>query len=263
MDHVRYTKDGHVAYVTLDRPEVLNAMNLRMHEELAQVWDDVERDDDVRVAVLTGAGDRAFSVGQDITELVARTERGEPPTSFGSVGLPGWPRITQRFEFAKPLIAQVNGYAVGGGCELALACDVVIAAEHATFALPEARLGLIPGAGGAFRLTRQIPYRVAMGHLLTGRDMTAGRAYELGLVNQVVPADELSKCTDEWVGDLLRCSPLSVRAIKNAAAASAHLPLEEAFRTRYAEEERRLTGADTLEGPRAFIEKRAPRWSGR
>jgi enoyl-CoA hydratase/carnithine racemase len=261
---VRYEKRGRVAYVTLDRPRVLNAMDLRMHEELGAVWDDFAADDEIWVGVLTGAGDRAFSVGQDLTELAVRQDAQPAEVrTFGSRGGPGWPRLTERTDLAKPLVARVRGYAYGGGFELALACDVVVASQDATFALPEARLGLVPGAGGVFRLVRQAPYRVALGHLLTGRSLTATRAYELGLVNEVVPADRLDECVDGWVADLLRCAPLAVRAVKEAAGRSVTMPIEQAFTTRYGWEERRMRSRDAREGPRAFVEKRPPRWEGR
>ncbi|MFD6303996.1 enoyl-CoA-hydratase DpgD, partial [Streptomyces sp. NPDC060223] len=256
---VRYEKRGHVAYVTLDRPRVLNAMDLRMHEELALIWDDFEADPDLWVAVLTGAGERAFSVGQDLGELVARFRVGSAGTStFGSRGKPGWPRLTERFDLTKPVVAKVRGHALGGGFELALACDLIIAAEDASFALPEVRLGLIAGAGGVFRLSRQLPYRTAMGHLMTGRPLTAARAYELGLVNEVAPVEELDACVDAWVADLLRCAPLSVRAVKEAAARSATLSLEQAFATRYPQEEARMFSRDASVGPAAFVVKRPP-----
>lgn len=261
---VLYRKEGHIAHVMLNRPEVLNAMDLRMHEELAAVWDDFAADDNMWVAVLSGNGQRAFSVGQDLKELMARTAEGTAGSStFGSRGKPGWPRLTERFDLTKPVVAKVRGYAFGGGLELALACDLIIAADDATFALPEARLGLIAGAGGVFRLIRQVPYRVAMGYLLTGRTMTADRAAQLGLVNEVVPADLLDGCVDGWVQDILRCAPLAVRAAKEAGAASAALSLPQAFMTRYVEEERRMQSRDAQEGPLAFVEKRSPRWLGR
>jgi enoyl-CoA hydratase/carnithine racemase len=261
---VRYEKNGHRARVTLDRPEVLNAMDLRMHEELAEVWDDFEADDNLWVAVLTGAGTRAFSVGQDLKELADRDRAGTAGTAtFGSRGKPGWPRLTERFGMAKPVIAGVRGYAWGGGFELALACDIVVAAEDASFALPEARLGLMAGAGGAFRLTRQLPWKTAMGHMLTGRPLDARRAFDLGLVNDVVAADSFESCLDGWVADILRCAPLAVRAIKEAAAKSAAMPLEEAFAATYPWEERRMRSQDAIEGPRAFAEKREPRWQAR
>lgn len=258
---VRYEKRGHVAYVTLDRPAVRNAMDLRTHEELATIWDDFEADDELWLGVLTGSGSHAFSAGQDLRELVGRVRDGEPPSTFGSRGRPGWPRLTERFSLTKPLIARVNGHALGGGFELALACDIIVAAEHATFALPEARLGLIAGAGGVFRLTRQLPARTAMGYLLTGRRMTAARAFELGLVNDVVPAEELDDRVEEWVRDILSSAPLAVRAIKEVAATSAELSLEQAFATRYVWEERRMHSRDAREGPLAFVEKRAPEWT--
>jgi dehydration protein DpgD len=259
---VRYDKRGRVAHITLNRPRALNALDLRTHEELAAIWDDFERDPDLWVGVLTGAGDRAFSVGQDLKELVARTRSGAAPSTFGSRGAPGSPRLTERFALSKPLIARVNGYALGGGFELALACDIIVAAEHATFGLPEAKLGLIAGAGGVFRLTRQIPFKVALGHLLTGRHMSATRGYELGLINEVVPAGDLDACVDRWVEDILQCAPLAVRAIKEAALKAADLSLPDAFTARYEWEERRMNSDDCREGPLAFVEKRRPDWKG-
>jgi dehydration protein DpgD len=263
VTRVRFTKQGHVARVTLDRPAVLNAMDLRMHEELADIWDDIETDDRIRVTVLTGAGDRAFSVGQDLKERARRDVQGVSASSFGSRGQPGWPRLTERFGFSKPVVARVDGYALGGGFELALACDVVIASDRATFGLPEARLGLVPGAGGVFRLIRQLPQKVAMGHLLTGRRLDAATAHAYGLVNEVVPAGRLDECVDGWVADLVASAPLSVRAIKEAALRSVDMSLPDAFTATYAWEERRRTSSDAIEGPRAFAEKRAPVWSGR
>ncbi|WP_084392857.1 enoyl-CoA-hydratase DpgD [Nocardiopsis listeri] len=261
---VDYAKRGRIAYVTINRPAVLNAMDLATHEELKEVWDDFESDDGLWLAVLTGAGDRAFSVGQDLKELDRRNREGAgAPSTFGSRGRPGWPRLTERFDMSKPVLARVNGYALGGGFELAMACDLVIAAEDAEFGLPEARLGLVPGAGGVFRLARQAPPRVALGHLMTGRRLTARRAYELGLVNEVVPAADLDACVDGWASDVLRCAPLAVRAVKEAAMASVDMPLERAFATRYVWEERRMHSEDALEGPRAFADKRDPRWQGR
>jgi dehydration protein DpgD len=260
---VKYEKVGHVARVTLNRPEVLNAMDTGMHETLAAVWDDFAADDEMWLAVLSGAGQKAFSVGQDLKELVTRTREGTAGNStFGSRGKPGWPRLTERFDLHKPVIAKVHGYALGGGFELALACDIIVAAKDATLALPEGRLGLIAGAGGVFRLTRQAPFRVAMGYLLTGRSMTGHHAAELGLVNEAVPAEQLDDCVDAWVGDILRCAPLAVRAIKEAAMRSDTLPLPQAFATRYFQEELRSGSRDAREGPLAFVEKRQPRWRG-
>lgn len=257
---VRYDKRGHVAYITLDRPQALNALDLRTHAELAAIWGDFEQDDNLWLGVLTGSGERAFSVGQDLKELVRRNQDGVPPSSFGSAGGTGWPRLTERFSMSKPLIARVNGYALGGGFELALACDIIVAAEHAEFALPEARLGLIAGAGGVFRLTRQLPTKTAMGYLMTGRRLSAERAYQLGLVNEVAPMAELDACVERWVDDVLRSAPLSLRAIKEVAQKSSTMPLDQAFQARYEWEDRRRASSDCLEGPRAFVEQRPPAW---
>ncbi|ODA70316.1 enoyl-CoA-hydratase DpgD [Streptomyces sp. AVP053U2] len=260
---VRYEKKDHVAYVTLDRPAVLNAMNLRMHEELARIWDDVESDDEMRVAVLAGAGDRAFCVGQDLRERAELDRQGVPSSTIGSRGMPGWPRLTERFALSKPVVARVQGYALGGGFELALACDLVIAADTAVFALPEATLGLIPGAGGAFRLARQIPLKQAMGHLLTGCRMDAAEALRLGLANEVVPQEDLDTAVAAWTDALLRSAPLAVRAIKEAVMRSVDMPLEEAFAASFPWEQRRRHSVDAVEGPRAFAEGRTPVWQGR
>ncbi|TNH22696.1 enoyl-CoA hydratase [Micromonospora orduensis] len=260
---VHLEKSHHVARITLSRPHVLNALDLATHARLAEIWDEVESDDEVWAAVLTGAGDRAFSSGQDLTELGRRLRGGPVRSSIGSHGMPGHPRLTERFRMSKPIVARVNGLALGGGFELVLACDVVVAAEHAYFGLPEARLGLVAGAGGVFRLTRQAPFRAALGHVLTGRRISAAQALAYGLVNDVVPATELDDCVDEWVADILRCAPLAVRAAKEMAYASAARPLAEAFAARYDWEDRRMASADAVEGPTAFLERRQPVWQGR
>jgi dehydration protein DpgD len=259
---VLYEKRDHVARVTIDRPEVLNAMDRRTHTELAGIWDDVETDPQVRCVVLTGAGDRAFSVGMDLHERAQLDREGIPPSTFGSQGQPGWPRLTERFSLTKPVVARVHGYALGGGFELALACDLVIASEEAVFGLPEVRLGLVPGAGGAFRLARQIPLKLAMGYLLTGRRMSADTAGRFGLVNEVVPMARLDECVDAWAADLVRAAPLSVRALKEATYASLDMPLPQAFTSEFAGEERRRKSRDAVEGVAAYTQRREPLWSG-
>lgn len=256
---VLYEKRGRVARITLNRPTVLNALDLRIHERLADVWTDFEADPGIWVGVL-GADSKSLRVGQDLKELGQRIRDGAPPSTFGARSAPGSPRLTERFSISKPLIARANGYAFGGGFELALSCDIIVATELAYFALLEAKLGLIPGSGGVFRLTRQIPMRTAPGYLMTGRRMSARRAYELGLVNEVVPEAELDRCVDHWVEDVLRCAALSVRAIKQAALESEHLSLPEAFAVRYERELERLQSANCEEGPLAFVERRKPIW---
>ncbi|MDP7739609.1 enoyl-CoA-hydratase DpgD [Mycobacterium paragordonae] len=264
FEFVGYEKHDRVATITLRRPDVLNAMNVRMHEELARVWADFESDPQIWVGVLTGAGERAFSVGQDLKELAHRDARGTAGvSSFGSRGKPGAPRLTDRFDITKPLVAKVRGYALGGGFELALACDLVVASTDAQFGLPEVRLGLVAGAGGVFRLGRQLPPRVAAGYLLTGRRMTAHDALRYGLVNEVVAPAELDAATQAWVDDLLLGAPLAVSAAKQALWRSLDLPLPDAFEEIYPSEELRKRSADAREGPRAFAEGRPPKWTGK
>ncbi len=171
--------------------------------------------------------------------------------------------INERWHFPKPLIAMVNGYALGGGLELAMSCDIIVCADHAELGLPEPRRGLIAGGVGVHRLPRQIGLKPAMGYLLTGRHMSAARAYELGLVNEVVPLGALREKVEGWLRDILRCAPLAVRATKEASMRGLAHPLPQAYYTQYESERVRLGSADTLEGPRAFAEKRVPIWQGR
>jgi enoyl-CoA hydratase/carnithine racemase len=263
LEFVSYHKRGRVATITMQRPEVLNAMNTRMHEELTRIWEDFEADSNIWVGVLTGAGQRAFSVGQDLKELAARdASEAATVSSFGSADKPGAPRLTDRFDITKPLIAKVRGYALGGGFELALACDLIVASSDAQFGLPEVRLGLVAGAGGVFRLGRQLPPRVAVGYLLTGRRMTAADALRYGLINEVAAPEALDIATQGWVDDLLRGAPLAVRATKQAMWRSLDLPLADAFTEVYPREELRKWSSDAVEGPRAFAEGRHPSWTG-
>lgn len=263
MQFCRYEKKGHVAYVTITRPEVMNALHGPANEELDQVWDDFAADDDLWIAVLTGEGDRAFSAGNDLkwTAEISRLPADQRPRiTFPKGGFGG---LTHRFDLFKPIIARVNGYALGGGFELALACDIIVAAEHAEFGLPEPRRGLIAGALGVHRFPRQVPLKVAMGYMLTGRHFSARRGYEIGIVNEVVPLAELDAAVDRWVEDILRCAPLSVRSTKESAMRGLDMTLPEAARARFEWEERRRRSEDAIEGPRAFAEKREPQWKGR
>ncbi len=263
MEFCRYEKRGHVAYVTITRPEVMNALHAPGNRELGSVWDDFAADDNLWVGVLTGEGEKAFSAGNDLkytAEMSRLTREQRPDLSMPSGGFGG---LTSRYDLFKPIIARVNGFALGGGLEMALACDIIIAAEHAELGLPEPRRGLIAGAMGVHRLPRHIPLKAAMGHMLTGRHMSARRAYELGLATEVVPMAQLDTAVDAMVNDILRCAPLSVRATKQAAMQGLRMPLEEAGATEYEWEMRRRRSEDSVEGPRAFAEKRTPNWTGK
>ncbi|MEM7077217.1 MAG: enoyl-CoA hydratase-related protein [Pseudomonadota bacterium] len=258
-----FTIDGHVAHITLNRPEAMNALNPELRYALSQHFDEVERNDEIWVAVVTGAGERAFCAGADLKHRALEREASAEQRAE-------WARITaatvplnQRWAFPKPVIAKVNGFALGGGLELAMACDIIVAADHVEVGLPEPRRGLIAGGVGVHRLPRQIGLKPAMGYLLTGRHMSAARAYELGLVNEIVPAAQLDACVEGWVADILRCAPLAVRATKEAAMRGLDMPLAQAFYTEYASERARIHSHDAQEGPRAFAEKRPPDWQGR
>ena len=254
----------HVAWITLDRPEAMNSLNPQLRWELSKHFDEVEQNDDIWIAVVTGAGDKAFCAGADLKhraiERDATNEQREAWRKMVDDSLP----LTERWHFPKPVIAMVNGFALGGGLELAMSCDIIVAADHAELGLPEPRRGLIAGAVGVHRLPRQIPLKAAMGYMLTGRHMTAQRAYELGLVTEVVPASRLREVVEqEWLPDILRCAPLAVRATKQAAMRGLDHPLAQAFYTPYEAEKLRLRSEDSIEGPRAFAEKRTPVWKGK
>jgi dehydration protein DpgD len=243
-DHVIYEKRGHVAYVTLNRPERMNALDRHSHVELIEIFDDFESDPDAWVAIITGAGDRAFCAGNDLKATADASAHGEQRVDSSA----RFAAITRGYDCPKPLIAAVNGVAAGGGFEIALACDIVIAADTARFGLPEPRVGLIAGAGGIHRLSRQIPLKQAMGMLLTGRMVSVDEGYRLGFVNEVVPPVELMQAAERWASEILECSPLLVQLTKE----SAHEGLA-----------RLLASQDYVEGPRAFSERRKPVWTGR
>ena len=252
----------HVAYITLNRPDAMNALNPELRYALSEHFDEIESNDDIWLSVVTGQGDKAFCAGMDLKHKAQMTNASPEQ-------LQEWDRIhrktvplNERWEFSKPVIAKVNGYALGGGLELALACDIIIASENAEFGLPEPRRGLIAGGVGVHRLPRQIGLKTAMGYLLTGRHMVAKRAYELGLINEVVSPDQLDKTVDGWLEDILLCSPMAIRATKQAAMQGLNKPLPEAFAASYEYESARAASEDAIEGPRAFAEKRRPNWKG-
>lgn len=262
MQNTLFEVKEHVAYITLNRPEAMNALNPELRWELSQHFDTVAEDDNIWVTVVTGAGNRAFCAGADLKHRAAEQAASDDQKAAWAALNAATTPLNERWSFDKPVIAQVNGFALGGGLELALACDIIVAAEHAQLGLPEPRRGLIAGGVGVHRLPRQIGLKPAMGYLLTGRHMSAQRAYELGLINQVAPSDQLAACVDEWVQDILHCAPLAVRATKQAAMLGLDKPLPQAFAQQYSAEVARQNSTDALEGPRAFAEKRPPKWQG-
>lgn len=256
---IRFDLVDHVARVTIDRPEVLNAIDAVAEAELQAIWARIEADRDVRCVVLTGAGDRAFSAGADMKGNSGKSGleywAQERPGGFGGIAL--------RQTLDVPVIARVNGHALGGGFEMVLGCDIVVAVAEASFGLPEARVGRLPLDGGMTLLQRQIPFRQAMGVLLTGRRIQAAEALSMGIVNEVVPRAELDAAVDRWIAEILVCAPLSVRAIKQTVRRAAHLTAVEAQALRLPAVVEALTSQDSEEGVAAFREKRKPVWKGR
>jgi len=250
-------RDGRILTVVIDRPQVMNALHPPANAELGEVFDEFAADPELWVAIITGAGDRAFSAGNDLKYTAQNPDKmTTPPAGFGG--------LTSRFDLPKPVIAAVNGVALGGGFEIALACDLIIASENARFGLPEPRVGLAALAGGVHRLPRTIPLKQAMGMMLTGRHVSAEEGFALGFVNEVVPQADLMKTAQRWADQILECSPLSVRATKQVALEGlAHPRVEDAMAARYDDLHRLVKSEDFQEGPRAFAEKRAPNWKGR
>ena len=247
--------------VTINRPEVMNAMHLPACQELDKAFNDFSQDPEAWVAIITGAGERAFCVGND---LKWQAKVGIEVFEEGLKSLKGgYGGITLRFDCFKPIIAAVNGFALGGGFEIAMASDIVVAAESATFGLPEPRVGLMAKAGGVHRLPRQMPYHLAMGFMLTGRQMTAQQAQQLGIINEVVPPSDLMATAERWAMEILECAPLAVRASKEAALKGLNLPVEEAVGKTFPEMAIMMKSEDFVEGPRAFAEKRKPQWKGK
>ena len=255
-EHVRLEVRDHILHVVLNRPEVLNALHPPAHAELNRVFDAFAADTELWIAVVRGAGERAFCAGSDL-KVRAKTGGVEFPAG-------GFAGITHRFDLDKPVVAGVNGFALGGGLEIVLACDIVIAADHAEFGFPEPLVGLVAASGGVHRLVRQIPLKQAMDLLLTGRRISAAEALRLGIVSEVVRADQLDKTVDRRVDEILRCAPLSVRATKQIAQRSLdHASLADALNADYPAVAAMLASEDAQEGQEAFVEKREPKWRGR
>jgi crotonobetainyl-CoA hydratase len=250
-------RDGPVTTIVLDRPEVLNALHAPAHDELSAVFDAFGADPDQWVAIVTGAGDKAFCAGND---LKYQAEVGElicPPSGFGG--------LTHRFDLAKPIICAVNGLALGGGFEIALACDIIVAADHAQFAFPEPRVGLSAVAGGLHRLPRAIGLSRAMALILTSERVSAAQGQAYGFVHQVVPAADLMRAARALADRIAEASPMAIRASKEAVLRGYNLDLPEALARQgeFPAMAALWASEDVVEGPKAFSEKRPPRWTGR
>jgi len=255
---VRTESHGPIVEITIDRPKA-NAIDSATSRELGAVFAGFRDDDAARVAVLTGAGDRFFSAGWDLKASVAGDTEDWGPSGFAG--------LTELFDLDKPVIAAVNGYAAGGGFELALACDLIVASTTATFFLPEVNLGLVPDAGGVLRLPKRLPRAIAMEMLLTGRRMGATEAARWGLVNTIVEPTDLMEVARGLAGDVAAAAPLAVRAVKAIVGATAEITEEEGYAAlhggRIPAYQRALASEDAQEGPRAFAEGRDPAWKGR
>lgn len=244
---------GNILMVTMNRPEVHNAVHSPMHHEMAQVWDDFAADQSLWIAVLTGAGEKAFTAGNDLKYTAKGGKGGLPPSGFAG--------LSSRFDLEKPIIAAVNGFAMGGGFETALSCDLIIAADSATFSLPEVKVGFIASASGIQRLSRTIHRRAAHEMMLTGRHVGAAEGLELGFVNAVVPKAELMEAAIAKANEIASVSPSSVRATKrvlNRMQVDEGLPESLAY-SREVQLDLFKT-ADFREGVDAFVQKRKPEW---
>jgi enoyl-CoA hydratase/carnithine racemase len=255
--NIIYEKKGRLAYVTINRPERRNAIDDETSKEILDAFNDFKEDDALWLAVLTGTGDVAFSAGADLVAMAEALAGGRMRREVPFGG------ITRRFECWKPMIAAINGYCLAGGLELALCCDIRIAAEHATFGLPEPTRAIIPGAGGTQRLPRAVPLAFAMELMFTGGRFDAQTALRFGLVSRVVPADQLMATVEEVAGKILECGPLAIRAIKQAVLQGRQMTLEEGLKLEAQLSEAVFRTEDAREGPTAFAQKRKPEYKGR
>jgi enoyl-CoA hydratase len=255
-DEVLRERRGHVEILTINRPEARNAINGAVSKGLADAFDELAQDDDAWVAVLTGSGDKAFSAGMDLKAFAA----GEGAAVMNANG--GFGGIARR-SFPKPVIAAVNGSALAGGLEIMLSCDLVVAADHATFGIPEAKRGLIAGAGGLFRLPKRLPLAIALELALTGDPIDAERAYALGLVNRVVPRHELMEEALVLAERIAENAPLAVRYSKSVMLRAVDADEETGWKLTDEAVGVVFSSSDAMEGPVAFAEKRKPNWQGR
>ena len=256
MALLEYTKEGKVATFSINRPDAMNALNIQVVKELSDAMLDFRDDDNLWVGILRGSGDKAFCAGADIKELL-------PYLKANSQKMWAFSPTHNKLDMWKPLIAAINGFCLGGGLELSLGCDMRIAGEKAKFGLPEVTLGLIPGDGGTQRLPRAINSAKAAEMLLMGTIIDAQEAYRIGLINTVVPVEEVIPTAQKWTDTICKAGPLAVRAAKQAMLRGTEMPLQDGIRLEYMLNSYVTSTEDFTEGTTAFVEKRKPEYKGK
>jgi enoyl-CoA hydratase/carnithine racemase len=262
FEKVLYEKRSRIAIITMNRPERMNAIDPQTSAEMHQAFCDFRDDEGLWVAILTGAGERAFSAGNDLVAMSQMQQQGSNAVSASYSKAP-FGGITRGYECWKPIIAAINGYCLAGGLEIAMSCDIRIAADHAQFGLPEVTRAIIPGASGTQRLPRLIPMGLALELILTGGRFDVHWAYRYGLVNHVVPADQVMPRALEMAAAICENGPLAVRLAKEAAVRGMGMPFEEGLRLEIEQSRKVLASHDAREGPLAFAQKRKPDYKGR
>ena len=267
MSTVIFEKRGQQAWITLNRPDHGNTLNGDMFVELADAWAEVRNDDAIRVAVLTASGNKDFCCGGDLGGVIPLWTGARQPENAVEERLLADPMIPDKIMLKseplyKPVVAAINGRALGGGTELLQATDIRIAAEHAEFALPEPKVGIVPGAGSMVRLARQLPWAHAMRILLGGAPISAQQALAMGLISEVVPLDDLNARAEHYADVICLQAPLALQAIKRTALETHTMPWQDAFQYEMEQAGAVMMSRDAREGPRAFKEKREPEFKG-